>query len=92
MTIREYRKKPLTVRAVQWTGDNESELHVFTGGRFQAVDPEDRGDDPAITGAVLDVLHSTWVGVKDGQWVIQGVKGEHYPIDEEVLAVSATLL
>lgn len=84
--IREYRKKPLTVQAIQWTGTNEDELVAFTGNRFMAVDPEDRTDDPDLTGAVFDILHSTWVGVKTGQWVIQGVRGEHYPIDEQVLA------
>lgn len=83
--IRSYRKKPLTVRAVQWTGDNEAELIAFTANRFMAVDPEDRTDDPDLTGAVFDVLHSTWVGVKTGQWVIEGVKGEFYPIDQGVL-------
>jgi hypothetical protein len=81
-----YRKKPVVVEAVRWTGDNEAELTAFTSGWFEAVGPEDRGDDPAITGSVFDVLHSTWVGVKTGQCVIRGVKGEYYPIDEEVLA------
>jgi hypothetical protein len=35
---------------------------------------------------VFDVLHESWVGVKTGQWVIRGVAGEFYPIDEAVLA------
>jgi hypothetical protein len=35
---------------------------------------------------VYDELHSTWVGMYTGQWIIKGVKGEFYPINEEVLA------
>jgi hypothetical protein len=31
-------------------------------------------------------LHTTWVGVKTGQWIVRGVKGEFYPIAEDVLA------
>lgn len=82
-----FRKRPVVIEAVQWTGDNVSDVRVLTGpAHFDAVDPEDRGDDPDITAQVLDVLHSTWVGVKTGQWVIKGVKGEFYPIDPDVLA------
>lgn len=81
-----FRKKPVTVQAVQWTGDNEDELIAFTGGNFFTIDPEDRGDDPDRTAQVYDKLHSTWVGVYTGQWIVKGVKGEFYPIAEDVLA------
>lgn len=82
-----FRKLPVVIEAVKWTGDNVEEVQTLTGfGYFQAVDPEDRTDDPDITAAVLDTLHSTWVGVKTGQWVIKGVKGEFYPIAPDVLA------
>ena len=39
-----------------------------------------------IVAAVFDVLHETWVGVKKGQWIIRGTKGEFYPCDPEVFA------
>lgn len=81
-----FRKKPVEVTAVQWTGGNEAELRAFAGDLFEAVEPEDRGDDPAQTATVMDTLHNTWVRVYDGQWIIKGVKGEFYPIDGAVLA------
>jgi len=84
----QFRKKPVVVTAVQWTGDNEAELIAFTGGKFEEIDPTDRLDDPDKTGQVFDVLHRTWVGVLPGQWVIRGVAGEFYPIDEAVLAAT----
>lgn len=37
-----------------------------------------------IIAAVYDVLHDTWVGVKRGQFIIRGTKGEFYPCDPEV--------
>src|SRR5687768_16712957 len=84
--IAKFRKRPVEIEAVQWTGDNEEELIGFTSNQFQALAPEDRSDDPEATGSVFDVLHSTWVLVYPGQWVIKGVKGEFYPIAEDVLA------
>lgn len=88
MTAHRYRKKPVTITAVQWTGDNAAEISEWTIGRFHEVDPEDRTEDPEITAAVLDVLHSTWIGVKTGQWVLRGVQGEFYPCDDEVFAAT----
>jgi hypothetical protein len=81
-----FTKKAITITAEQWTGDNEAYLQHFTNGEFHAIAPEDRADDPDVTAEVRDHLHSTWIGVKTGQWVIKGVKGEFYPIDETVLA------
>lgn len=82
-----YRKKPVVVEAVLFDGFNEAEIQAFTGpDKFAMVDVEDRYDDPECVGQVFDILHSTWVGVKAGQSVIRGVKGEFYPIDAEVLA------
>jgi hypothetical protein len=81
-----FRKKPVEVVAVQWMEHNEPELIAFTGGKFEAVAPENRAEKTEITGQVYDVLHSTWVGILTGQWVIRGVQGEFYPIDETVLA------
>jgi hypothetical protein len=94
VSVVKLRKKPVEVEAIEWTGDNEAEVQAFVPGCFYAVDPEDRenSDDPECTAEVFDVLHSTWVGVKTGQWVIRGVKGEFYPCDPEVLAETYEVL
>jgi hypothetical protein len=80
-----FRKLPIEITAIQWTGDNEAEIAAFTRGGFT---PTEVGDhmDAAVTAEVYDNLHSTWTGDKTGQWIIRGVQGEHYPIDETVLA------
>jgi hypothetical protein len=83
--VTRFRKRPVVVEAIRWTGDNEAEVREFAGGLFGTVTPEARVGGPGITAEVLDKLHSTWVGVKTGQWVVRGVKGEFYPIDQEVL-------
>lgn len=84
MTLNRYRKKPVEIEAIQWTGKNFPELEGFAGEHFQLVHPMDRGEDPGITAVVFDVLHSTWVGVKTGDWIIRGVQGEFYPCDATV--------
>lgn len=76
-----YRKKSVTIEAVRWTGDNVAELTAFAGAYFDVIRPEDRAEDPDKTAQVYDILHNTWVGVYDNQWVICGVKGEYYPCD-----------
>jgi hypothetical protein len=84
------RKRPVEVDTIQWTGDNETDVQAFTGGasKFYALDAEDRegSDDPEATATVFDELHSTWVLVYTGQHIVRGVKGEYYPIAEDVLA------
>ncbi|MGX1116371.1 hypothetical protein RKD37_001734 [Streptomyces ambofaciens] len=88
MTITRYRKKPVEVDTIQWTGDNEAELIAFTSNNFHALDDADRenSDDPEATAEVYDKLHSTWILVYTGQHIVRGVKGEYYPIAEDVLA------
>ena len=84
--IRRFRHKPTVVSAVRWTGGNTDEVFELTGCQhFAPVDPLGRAGDPGITAEVWDKLHSTWIGVKTGQWVARGTKGELWPVDHEVL-------
>ena len=83
-----FRSKPTEIEAVQFTGANGMELVEFTENNFRVFNVEDREncDDPEATAAVFDVLHSTWVLVYTGNWIIKGTKGEFYPCNEEVFA------
>lgn len=80
-----YRKRPVEIDAIQFTGHNHAAIQSFTGpSLFSGVDDEDRVDDPEIVAEVWDKLHATWVGVKADQWIIRGVQGEFYPCDPDV--------
>lgn len=95
MSVVTVRKKPVEVQAVQWTGANAYELHAFAGrDLFDVLGEQDRAncDDPAATAQVYDRLHSTWVLVYDGQWIIRGVKGEFYPCAADVFAETYELV
>lgn len=86
MTVTRFRKKPVEVSALQWDGENVEEVRDFTEGRFDALDELDRKncDDPEATAQVFDVLHSTWVLVQTGDWIIKGIQGEFYPCRSDV--------
>ena len=81
---RRFRKKPVEIEAMQWTGDNLAEIVEWAGDKFDALDEEYRDEDPEATAQIFDELHSTWVLVYDGHWIIKGLKGEFYPCNAEV--------
>jgi len=89
MTVVRYRKRPIEVDTIRWTGDNEAQVQAFTGGAatFYALTEEDRegSGDPEATAAVFDRLHSTWILVYTGQHIVRGVRGEYHPIADDVL-------
>lgn len=92
------RKKPIEIEYVEFTGDNWIELWAFCGTRLDSAGSgmqipnfgpaedwivgHEREDD--IVGAVYDYLHKTWIGVKVGDYIIKGTKGEFYPHDGEL--------
>lgn len=81
-----YRKRPVVVEAVRWTGDNEAEIQAWVGAAyFNALDAEDRenADDPEHTAQLLVRANSVWVGMKTGEWVLQDKLGA-YPCADSV--------
>jgi hypothetical protein len=94
MTAGTYRKNPVIIEAIQFNGDNEEEIQEFTGSAgsghplFHLYQGGANVDDNVAE--VFDKLHDTWVGVKNGQWIIRGLKGEYYPCDDSVFRESYT--
>ena len=71
-----YRKKPVEIDAVQWTGRNYDEIQNFIG-------------DKVITGFVSErgLLIQTLEGqmtARTGDYIIKGVKGEFYPCKPDI--------
>lgn len=90
MTAQKFRKKPVVIEAIQWTGENYREVWDFTGGLWDRVHEEDRPflDDPEADSLVYDELHSTSVLVYTNDWIIRGIKGELYPCRPDVFAAT----
>lgn len=76
ITAQRYRKKPLSVEAMQWTGENYETLVKFANYLI-------RTDGHSNT-FVYDRLHDTWVQFEGGDWIIKGIQNEFYPIKDDV--------
>jgi hypothetical protein len=70
-----YRKKPVVIEAIQFTGHNDDECLWFCP---VATDPAERG--PSLEIATLEGV----MRVSVGDWIIKGVKGEFYPCKPDI--------
>jgi len=70
-----FRKIPLEVEAVQWTGDNWEEMKTFGGGDVTKHDSID-------TKLIIKTLEGD-MEVSLNDWVICGELGEHWPVKPE---------
>lgn len=72
-----YRKRPVVIDAVQWTGENDLELLDFVGF----------GCTIAGSYCIIRTLEGDMrAAPKD--WVIRGVKGEFYPCKPDIFAAT----
>lgn len=70
-----YRKKPVIIETVQWTGENLSEVLEFAHPRANYV---------AGTLAIFTLEGSMTVSI--GDFIIKGVQGEFYPCKPDIFA------
>lgn len=82
--MNKYRKKPIVIEALQFTGSNLAECLVWALG----TSPES-AEGCAIMN--LPLFIPTLEGdmrVSPGDWIIKGVKGEFYPCKPDIFAAS----
>lgn len=87
-----YRKKPVVIEAIQWTGTNLSEITAWVqpdapsfvriprGWKVQERTPE----DVRLIIPTLEGDHQASVG----DFIIRGVKGEFYPCKPDIFAAT----
>ncbi len=76
-----YRKKPVVIEAVQWTGRNYPEIVRFCAGT--PLGNQNHHDDSFII-LTLEGNHRA----SKGDWIIKGVKGEFYPCKPDIFEVT----
>lgn len=67
-----YRKKPVIIQAVKWTGENADEMASFMG---------------VVSMCQRKIKITTLEGVLTadiGDWIIKGIKGEFYPCKSDI--------
>lgn len=72
-----YRKKPVTIEAVQFTGENIAAIWDWAGAG--AV----YGPTEESASAFIDTLEGR-MEAKPGDWIIRGVQGELYPCKPDI--------
>lgn len=70
-----YRKKPVIIQAIQWTGANMYEITEFS----DASDIFGFKDDKCSITTPEGVMTADV-----GDWIIKGVKGEFYPCKPDI--------
>lgn len=79
--MKKYRKKPLIVEAVQWTGQNTEEIKTWSGNRIVSIpfstSSPSKLFSPTRYCLQLRTLEGTMI-IIIGDWIIKGIKGEFY--------------
>ena len=73
-----YRKKPIVIEAIQWTGGNPEEIYDFTGKHLTVG----MNTDFKLT-LEIDTLEGTMIAT-EGDFIIRGVNGELYPCKPDI--------
>ena len=71
--INKYRKKPIEIEAIQYTGENAKEVINFVNSNIKVED--------------VDLIINTLEGdmtISNGDFVIKGVNGEFYPCKPDI--------
>lgn len=74
---RKFRRRPVVVEAVQWTGDNFGEIYRFLDGIAAVY--MDAGSEEIRIGTLEGVMTASLFS-----WIIKGVKGEFYPCRPDI--------
>jgi hypothetical protein len=72
-----FRKKPVVIEAMQYTGRNCIECIRFMGGPWENLELHNT-DQP-----VIHTLEET-LTASAGDWIIKGVMGEFYPCKPDI--------
>ena len=72
----EYRKKPVIIEAIQWTGKNHKEIIDWSGA--ETVKFVDRGNQLVVRTSEGEMRAPV------GHWILRGVEGEFYPCSDSV--------
>lgn len=73
--MNEYRKIPVVIEAMKWTGDNTTEVLRWM---FPDIEPDAEANDLTIQ-TLEGKLHAS-----KGDFIIRGVQGEYYPCKPDI--------
>ncbi len=74
-----YKKKPVVIEAIQWTGENLGELRDFVPEEFR---------HNKIHQPMGIVTPEGVMTISEKDWIIRGVKGEFYPCKPDIFEMT----
>lgn len=77
-----FKKKPVTIEAIQWTGENIAEIIEFVKGDVR-IDAESNDGQTSRRELHINTLEGVMHASK-GDWIIKGVQGEFYPCKPDI--------
>jgi hypothetical protein len=80
-----YRKKPVVIEAVQYTGKNSGEIAEFMNTPIRTKTSPEEGNP--LGKIAIETLEGDMT-VSEYDWVIKGVNGEYYPCKPEIFELT----
>lgn len=80
--MKKYRKKPVVIEAVQFTGDNADDVLKFIGNARESYILSNENKIEGIIIKTLEGNHKASIN----DWVIRGTQGEVYPCKPDIFA------
>lgn len=77
-----FRKKPVVIEAVQYTGRNLTEIIAFAGDKAETF-----GEDFLGNYVEIETKEGTMKADKN-DWIIKGVQGEFYPCKPDIFEMT----
>lgn len=78
-----FRKRPIVIEAIQYTGDNANELYNFSNDIVQSPILEITEDNPTGNYVQIKTLEGIMIGIVN-DWIIKGINGEVYPCKPDI--------
>jgi len=88
-----FRKIPVTIDAIQWTGENLRDVINFTDGQpdtrthHAGMMWDQYADLVARDGLKIFTLEGE-MNASVGDWIIRGIKGEYYPCKPDIFSAT----
>lgn len=85
--VKKYRKKPVFVEAVQFTGRNKPEIEDFVGCELKCLLESSAAYEVGVAPPVFSLFINTLEGemkASAGDYIIKGVNGEFYPCKPDI--------
>ena len=85
----QYRKKPVIVEAIQWTGDAVSTIKIeqFIGKELSLTGGRINGDARLHIPTLEGVMEAS-----ENDYIIRGIKGEFYPCKQDIFEATYDLV